>query len=783
MKKLSLSVFILSVSNLVCAQHLESQVSSLRLDRPEEQPRPTTQITNGNRAVGDTVWIDSFDVPANWTATGPSGNYTTNGWSIGTQCHGWYFNGTGDMGTSGNFARFTNDDPTANPTTHVQNGPFTLEYNTPIDLTGIVSPQLQFEQYGARFITLQSVEVSIDGGIMWTEVINNNDITPLTAGGGDLYPKPMTRTAYLGPYITGNPANVTIRLLWDGALNGPTMNYAEYGWFVDNVRIIEGGNYDADIQSAYFRSGVGGIYPEGLEYYSVPESQVTPITFSAEVFNAGGQTHTGLALESNVDYGGNVFSDVSATVDLPSYTYDSLGASSTFTPSGSNGTYTMSWNFAGTNAEDVTSNDTITDSFEITTSTYSRAKPDYVSSIANVASNTGNPFEIGNVMEIFGSSFVNGVSIRISDNPSNVGQIMYCTFHIYDSGTGDFLWANQTLDYTIQNGDLGTYVDLVFTSPNLVDPGDIILLCAGHYGGANEVEFGMSQNTVQNSVLGYASFTLFALSNPKAIMLNADMVDYYYQQQSVDICSGDSVQVGSNYYSSPGIYYDTLAAVNGMDSIIESSIGIIQPYEDTVYATICDGDTYTVGSSSYMNPGTYTDVLSGAVCDSTIHTVLTVAAVPDASVINNGDTITAVTSGATYQWVDCDNGMAAIPGETGQQFIATLNGNYAVEVTVNGCTNTSACTSIQGIGITESTLDNINIYPNPTSGEFVVTIANNDWVDNQIYVTNSLGQFIMPPTPVSGKQMVIGGLDLVPGVYFVTISNAHNNRTIKVLVK
>src|SRR5690606_1382106 len=50
----------------------------------------------------------------------------------------------------------------------------------------------------------------------------------------------------------------------------------------------------------------------------------------------------------------------------------------------------------------------------------------------------------------------------------------------------------------------------------------------------------------------------------------------------------------------------------------------------------------------------------------------------DESVTNSSPTLTSNANGATYQWIDCNNGFAPIFGETNQSFTASANGNYAV---------------------------------------------------------------------------------------------------------
>ena len=76
--------------------------------------------------------------------------------------------------------------------------------------------------------------------------------------------------------------------------------------------------------------------------------------------------------------------------------------------------------------------------------------------------------------------------------------------------------------------------------------------------------------------------------------------------------------------------------------------------------------------------------------------------------------ITANAAGAACQWLDFDAVYAIISGETAQCFTASTNGDYAVEVTTDNCTDTSACTTITTVGMTETSGFNaVFIYPNP----------------------------------------------------------------------
>jgi hypothetical protein len=83
--------------------------------------------------------------------------------------------------------------------------------------------------------------------------------------------------------------------------------------------------------------------------------------------------------------------------------------------------------------------------------------------------------------------------------------------------------------------------------------------------------------------------------------------------------------------------------------------------------------------------------------------------------LTNGVELEAVAIGYSYQWIDCDNGNASISGEINQQFIATANGNYAVEISNGTCTVTSDCIEISEASLLEDQIENLfSVYPNPT---------------------------------------------------------------------
>ena len=92
----------------------------------------------------------------------------------------------------------------------------------------------------------------------------------------------------------------------------------------------------------------------------------------------------------------------------------------------------------------------------------------------------------------------------------------------------------------------------------------------------------------------------------------------------VDICPGDSLLIAGRYYRHSGFYTDSLVSVHGCDSIRVWHV-TARPYIlRTVNASVCTGHTYPFGGLQLQQAGTYIDTLATAACDSIVTLHLTV---------------------------------------------------------------------------------------------------------------------------------------------------------------
>lgn len=241
---------------------------------------------------------------------------------------------------------------------------------------------------------------------------------------------------------------------------------------------------------------------------------------------------------------------------------------------------------------------------------------------------------------------------------------------------------------------------------------------------------------------------------------------------SVDNGSGIALDLFNNVYVT-GNFTDTVdfdpgvgvseVISKGSDDIFVLKLSCA-PSMFTLSVEACDsyvfnGVTYTTDNN------TATDTLVNASgCDSIVTLDLTITII-DLNTSLSGDTLSANSSTASYQWIDCANN-TIISGENGQSFIASQTGDYAVILSENGCSDTSACTSVNvSVGIKELQFQDLNIFPNPSTGKF--TIANINLNNEQLNLYDLSGKLVLQLSANHNNNFDVS--DLEKGIYLLEI--------------
>jgi hypothetical protein len=206
-------------------------------------------------------------------------------------------------------------------------------------------------------------------------------------------------------------------------------------------------------------------------------------------------------------------------------------------------------------------------------------------------------------------------------------------------------------------------------------------------------------------------------------------------------------------------------AVGGSD-IFQFNWKNCADYEVEVISA-CDEYTWIDGITYTSSNNTATDTLSNQNgCDSIVTLDLTIIQI-DNGITNSDPSLSADMNGATYQWLDCGDNFAPLTGETSQLFTAVANGDYAVEVSMGGCVDTSICQTVATVGLNDLSSESVNIFPNPTEG--------NIWVEIPSFNTSAIirvlsldGKEQLAQVLNSNKEMIsLNGLS--NGTYIVEI--------------
>ncbi len=249
---------------------------------------------------------------------------------------------------------------------------------------------------------------------------------------------------------------------------------------------------------------------------------------------------------------------------------------------------------------------------------------------------------------------------------------------------------------------------------------------------------------------------------------------------TASICQGDSIYLGGAYQTVNGNYVDTLATISGCDSVLTTVLSVGTSYNYINNIDICQGDSVMIGGTYYSSPGVVLETLQTVLgCDSTVTNIIQYLQ-PDVTVAQSTDgvTLTANASGVSYQWLDCDNGNAPISGATNQSFTATTNGNYAVQITENGCSDVSACIEVNSVGIAEVSQFGFNVYPNPTKDVFNFTFDGQNELTIELNDLN--GKILWSETTEDGSGS-INVSNYAVGTYLLKVTNGTTEEVIRVV--
>lgn len=407
---------------------------------------------NHDRAPGDIIGTTmNFSTPADWVIdnSGTSGG----GWVIGTAVpDGPFSGGMGAIASTsgGNYALFDADGTT---------GEGMLTMANSIDLSAYSNVAFEFESYYRNFQGDAYIEISTNG-TSWT-TFQVHSLVPLN----ESTENPEVVSVNVSG-VAANQATVWARFRYYSG--------DDYAWMVDDAKFVEGYNDNLILSQSFMSAG-----SEALDYYMIPESQITPVTFGAIVTNNGTDDQMASILTVTVNDGStDVYTQSSTGTTIPAFSDDSLEVTVGWTPVAGTFDVTLSTSSSSTE-QSPADNEMMLEPILVGGIVYARDNGVSTGSVGYLGS-TPVPTSMGNYYEFQDDFLMGNIQIGISSS-STVGEPVYAEIRKWD-GT-DFVVVGQTLDHEITSGDLGNIITLTLEDAELATAGDIYYVGAAHYGG------------------------------------------------------------------------------------------------------------------------------------------------------------------------------------------------------------------------------------------------------------------------------------------------------------
>lgn len=289
-----------------------------------------------------------------------------------------------------------------------------------------------------------------------------------------------------------------------------------------------------------------------------------------------------------------------------------------------------------------------------------------------------------------------------------------------------------------------------------------------------------SLNNLNESV-GYVKFRVSQLTDvaPNAVIKNTAGIYYNFNaplNSSMHchtvakhaVYGSDEITACENMaYPNDTIVNDTIPMVN-YDSVTVLNI-IAQENRDTAFnETICNGDAYEVGDTSFMTSGDHVHILPASNgCDSMVMLNLTLL------------TTYEMTFDTSLLW-------GSLYKNTVVEWDTTFTEVYQA---ANGCdstiiTNVDIITTVEN---PNSLLQYISLYPNPSSGDFQIEYILKEASPIRISLLNALGTEIRTIDKIdqqnSGRHILATKVDDLPdGLYLIQIETSQS-KILKKLIK
>jgi hypothetical protein len=143
------------------------------------------------------------------------------------------------------------------------------------------------------------------------------------------------------------------------------------------------------------------------------------------------------------------------------------------------------------------------------------------------------------------------------------------------------------------------------------------------------------------------------------------------------------------------------------------------------------------------------------------------------AVVQSGNALIAQNISGTYQWINCTTNQL-IPGAINQSYTPNVNGSYAALITQCGISDTSACFTINNVGLDDLEMDSEMImFPNPANSQ--VSIKLSSPVENySVQIFNMLGELVCDKSLKGNDSNAFDLSEFTSGAYWVEIQSGYS---------
>ena len=203
------------------------------------------------------------------------------------------------------------------------------------------------------------------------------------------------------------------------------------------------------------------------------------------------------------------------------------------------------------------------------------------------------------------------LTLVVADSIITIKNDSFCEGKSYTIGNQTFSQAGNYVIKFTSNIGCDSFVKLNLTQIQKVSRDLSLEICKGDSVKIGNQVFGDNINT---------QITLLASTGCDSIInLSLTVNPVFEAILNAEICEGDSIQIGNQFFNRPGTFLVKLKTVNNCDSILQLNLSLIPKTTTNINRNICSGSNFQLGNEIFNTTGIYAVTFkSSRNCDSIV---------------------------------------------------------------------------------------------------------------------------------------------------------------------